>query len=612
MSGATAGAGPAGGTDGRGAPPDGGPPATGPGAAAGSGRDDSGLQWADRRFQALVEHSTDIVLVLAADGAIIYASTSAAKVLGYDFAEWRGRDAFGAVHPGDREQVRQAYAGVVARAGQAVPLTFRVVRADGTSVETEAVATNRLADPAVGGVVINLRDISERVRVERDARAMDERYRSLVASLAEGVLLVDAEGVALLCNDALEDMFGIPARSMVGSPVEELVGRARDAGVHLVDVHHRPVPTDRHPLLVALATGRSVSGTVHGVLRPGRSALWLQINARALAGPDGAPGGVVASFTDVSAARAATEQLQEALAELRHEQTFLQVLLDNLEEGIVACDAAGRVTLVNPASRRFFGIPDAEDPTGLALSTEGMRQLDGTAMAPEENPLVRALAGESVREAQLIVEGRAGERRTVAANAQALRDDDGNELGAVVALHDVTEHKRNEERLAELALHDPLTGVANRLLLDDRVRRALERLRRSGGGVGVFLLDLDDFKVVNDVHGHDVGDEILRAVARRLMATTRPEDTVARLGGDEFVVVCEVSGGPDEVRTIAERIEGALADPYPLGNATLAVGASVGGVLVDTAGIEPSKLISLADDEMYRVKAERHRARPGA
>ncbi len=565
--------------------------------------------YADQRFQALVEHSTDIVLVLGADGAIVYASTSASRVLGYAFEEWRGKDAFAAVHPGDREQVRQAYTGVVAHAGQAVPLAFRVVRADGTSVETEAVATNRLDDPAVAGVVINLRDISERVRVERDARVMDDRYRSLVASLAEGVLLVDADGVALLCNEALEDMFGVPSRMLVGATIPEIVRRAGQLGVLLVDVRHRPVPIDSHPVIVALASGRSVAGTVHGVLRPGREALWLQINARALVEADGTPGGVVASFADVTAVRQASARLEEALAELRSEQTFLQVLLDNLEEGIVACDAQGRITLVNPASRRFFGIPDGEDPAGLALSADGLRRLDGTAMAREENPLVRALAGEAVREAQLEVESRQGERRTVVANAQALRDDDGNELGAVVALHDVTEHKRTEERLAELALHDPLTGVANRLLLDDRIRRALDRLRRGGGGVGVFLLDLDDFKAVNDVYGHDIGDEVLRAAAGRLLATTRPEDTVARLGGDEFVVVCEVSGGAEEVSTIAARVDRALSEVYRFGDTELAVVASVGGVLVDSPGIEPSKLISLADDEMYRVKAVRRRSR---
>jgi len=563
---------------------------------------------AERRFRALVEHSMDITLVLDAEGSILYASPSAARLLGYAFDDWQGRSAFAAVHPDDQVQVSNAFLGIVGRAGQTVPLVFRVRKSDGTFLHAEAVATNRIDDSAVGGVVINLRDTSERVRAELQARVIDERHRALVSSLAEGVLMADADGVAVLCNEALEQMLGIPATRLVGRTLLDIVAAAKRNGNDIVDDEERSLAVEEHPVIVSWRTGVPMTGKVSGILRPGRAPLWLQINARKLVEGDGGPTGVVASFADVTEVRAATSRLQRASGALQQERNFLQVLLDNLEEGIVACDAAGRITMMNPASGRFFGV-SAGDLLGRPLSPDGMRQLDGSAMAAEETPLARALRGESVREAQLIVESRHGEHRTVAANAQVLRDETGRELGAVVALHDVTEHKRTEERLAELALHDPLTSVANRLLLDDRLRRALDRMRRGGGGVGVFLLDLDDFKAVNDMHGHDVGDEVLCAAAQRLLAATRPEDTVARLGGDEFVVVCEVSGGLPEVQIIADRIERALAEPYQLTRTTLSVSASVGGVLVETPGVEPSKVISQADDEMYRVKSTRRQAR---
>lgn len=563
---------------------------------------------AERRFRALVEHSMDITLVLDAEGSILYASPSAARLLGYAFDDWQGRSAFAAVHPDDQVQVSNAFLGIVGRAGQTVPLVFRVRKSDGTFLHAEAVATNRIDDSAVGGVVINLRDTSERVRAELQARVIDERHRALVSSLAEGVLMADADGVAVLCNEALEQMLGIPATRLVGRTLLDIVAAAKRNGNDIVDDEERSLAVEEHPVIVSWRTGVPMTGKVSGILRPGRAPLWLQINARKLVEGDGGPTGVVASFADVTEVRAATSRLQRASGALQQERNFLQVLLDNLEEGIVACDAAGRITMMNPASGRFFGV-SAGDLLGRPLSPDGMRQLDGSAMAAEETPLARALRGESVREAQLIVESRHGEHRTVAANAQVLRDETGRELGAVVALHDVTEHKRTEERLAELALHDPLTSVANRLLLDDRLRRALDRMRRGGGGVGVFLLDLDDFKAVNDMHGHDVGDEVLCAAAQRLLAATRPEDTVARLGGDEFVVVCEVSGGLPEVQIIADRIERALAEPYRLTRTTLSVSASVGGVLVETPGVEPSKVISQADDEMYRVKSTRRQAR---
>jgi diguanylate cyclase (GGDEF)-like protein len=169
-----------------------------------------------------------------------------------------------------------------------------------------------------------------------------------------------------------------------------------------------------------------------------------------------------------------------------------------------------------------------------------------------------------------------------------------------------------------------LTGLANRNLLAERMREAIERTRACtedrpasgreaapGTGAGsearppglaVFLLDLDDFKEVNDALGHDAGDDVLVAVGRRLLATVRPSDTVARLGGDEFVVICELDSGDEEMASIAERISTALSEPYSVDGRIVSVGASVGGVLVDDLSVDPSKLLSRADDAMYDVK----------
>jgi diguanylate cyclase (GGDEF)-like protein len=245
-------------------------------------------------------------------------------------------------------------------------------------------------------------------------------------------------------------------------------------------------------------------------------------------------------------------------------------------------------------------------------------------MEPRENPLIRAMSGERLKDVAIILESEAGEHRLVSVNGQALVDEDGWMLGAVVAMHDVTEQRLNEERLAELALHDPLTGLANRTLLAERLQQAIDGLTRSTGpdpsddrqgggdgqrGVAVFLLDLDEFKEINDVLGHDVGDDMLIAVARRLSALVRPSDTVARLGGDEFVVVCDIESGEEEMLSINERISTALARPYRIDGRTLTAPASVGGVFVDNPDTDPSRLLSRADDAMYGVKWSRRRER---
>ena len=330
------------------------------------------------------------------------------------------------------------------------------------------------------------------------------------------------------------------------------------------------------------------------------------------------------SFTDIT-------DIRRSAYALRQEEEFLRVLLDTLDEGIVACDAHGRMTIFNPAARRLHGLGDSVEPIGRIPVSRMLLHPDGSPLAPEENPLLLAMSGEHLRNVEIILATPEGEQRKVSVNGQALLDEDGWKLGAVVAMHDVTDQKRNEERLTDLAHHDQLTGLANRVLLAIRMRAAIEGLsgrgREAAGrqhgsaaldgdraqpthpGVAVYLLDLDNFKQVNDDLGHDVGDDLLTAVAGRLAAIVRPSDTVARLGGDEFVVVCEIESGEEEMLRIAQRITSALARPYRIDGQTLVAEASVGGVFVDDPDTDPGKLLSLADDAMYGVKWSRRRRR---
>jgi diguanylate cyclase (GGDEF)-like protein/PAS domain S-box-containing protein len=174
---------------------------------------------------------------------------------------------------------------------------------------------------------------------------------------------------------------------------------------------------------------------------------------------------------------------------------------------------------------------------------------------------------------------------------------------------DVTERRVTGDRLAHLAMHDQLTGLPNRPAALD----ALEAAQQAGQPVGVLFIDLDGFKAVNDVYGHQAGDAVLVEVATRLTSVVRPDDVTARLAGDEFVIICPGLADETGAHALAERIQDELTAPMLVGDATVRIGASI-GIAMSAAGDDTSALLSVADAAMYDAKRRnsRHPSATGA
>ena len=276
-----------------------------------------------------------------------------------------------------------------------------------------------------------------------------------------------------------------------------------------------------------------------------------------------------------------------------------QAIIQNANDVIAVVDPEGIITYVTPSVAHLLDRP-AEGLPGQGLDT---------ILEPEDVPLALELlrtaatrpgTGHTI---QCRVRTLAGNPRHVEANVTNLLDDPGVE-GLVVTMRDVTERRLFEEQLRDQALHDPLTGLANRVLMADRIDHALQRSRRLGGPTPTLLyLDLDDFKGVNDSLGHPVGDQVLVEVAQRLSHAIRAEDTAARLGGDEFAVLIDETRSVEEVVVVADRILADLRTPIDVDGTAVAIGASIGIVRPD-AGSEPEDLLRDADIAMYEAKRE--------
>ena len=197
-----------------------------------------------------------------------------------------------------------------------------------------------------------------------------------------------------------------------------------------------------------------------------------------------------------------------------------------------------------------------------------------------------------------------GRRLQVALRLSPIKDPKGTVIGFSGIGRDITERSRVEERTRYLALHDSLTGLPNRTLFHDRLQHTLAEAQRYDRGAGLLLLDLDQFKDINDMLGHTAGDQLLVEVARRLEACVRASDTVARLGGDEFALILTEIRRPDDAAAVAWKTMQVMAQPFRLDGQEMHASTSIGIAISPADGKDPSQLLRAADMALYRAKAE--------
>lgn len=293
---------------------------------------------------------------------------------------------------------------------------------------------------------------------------------------------------------------------------------------------------------------------------------------------------------------------QEALAanaQLQDSENRVRMLLDNLDEGIVNITATGVIELFNPAAERMFGYQSADiigRNVSLLMSEPhrsrhdgylqhyldtGESQVIGISREVEAQRSNGEIFPMELRVSEFFLEGR---RQFIG------------------IMRDITERKAAEAKIVHLALHDALTGLPNRRLVQDRIQHAIASARRSGTHPFVMFVDLDKFKIVNDTFGHAVGDQLLQMVADRLTRALRAEDTIGRQGGDEFLVLATSTGNAKDTALLAQKIVDVLSEPFIIDGQALRIGASVGIAVFPQDGDDVETLLKNSDTAMYYAK----------
>ncbi|HLM08826.1 MAG TPA: EAL domain-containing protein [Thermoleophilaceae bacterium] len=414
---------------------------------------------------------------------------------------------------------------------------------------------------------------------------VDVRYRMLIEQIPAVTYICEFSPSApfLYMSPQVEEMLGHPAARWVAEP--ELWA----ASLH---------PDDRERVLSGEVESFDLAEDYEGEFRmiaaDGR-VVWVWERDTVIRDEVGRPVCTQGILMDIT-------RLKHTERELTESQERAQRYLDVAATIIVVVVADGTVSLVNRRACEVLGYAEGE--------LTGRDWFELVVPEPERAAGRDAFAAlidgglERGDEFETHVVSKSGERRLIAWRNSLLRDERGRVTAMLSSGEDITEQRRAQERVAFLAYHDPLTGLANRSLLTERLASAVAKAAGAGTGVGLLCVDLDDFKLVNDSLGHAVGDELLTGVAARLRAGGRHQDVLARAGGDEFLLLLPdlPADGERHAEIAAARATALLAEPFQVAGVSLHVSASVGISLFPRDAGDADELLRHADAAMYQAK----------
>lgn len=282
----------------------------------------------------------------------------------------------------------------------------------------------------------------------------------------------------------------------------------------------------------------------------------------------------------------------------RTDQIF-EGIVETIREPLLVLDRDLRVVTVSRSFYEFFKVKP-EETVGQFIYDLGDKQWDISKLRELlETILPQQTAFDNYEvEHDFVTIG----RRTLLLNARQIEREVGKERIILLAIEDITERKKYEEKIQQMAFHDSLTGLPNRKLFSDRLGIVLAQAKRNKKKVGIVMLDLDNFKDVNDTLGHDVGDTLLKAVAERLSGTLRKSDTVARFGGDEFVLIFPDMEVIEEAIQVVQKIIDRFNKPFLIDTHQLVVTTSIGIAVYPNDGMDEEILMKNADIAMYQAK----------
>jgi len=449
-----------------------------------------------------------------------------------------------------------------------------------------------------GGWVVTVQDITEREELnarlieqnallqehEAEIKAQNMRFNAAIGNILQGMCLYDAGQRVVFANDRYAEIYGLtPEQVRPGTTLRDVVEARAAIGSYDGSDPAKFVHD-------AIARFNSLASGILQ-LNDGR---YISIARRPM--PDG---GLVSTHEDITERQQLHALLEQQKEMLRIQNVRLDAALNNMVQGLAMYDDQQRLVICNQQYLETYGLSREQVKPGTPLHEIIEHRIAGGEFPGKSaDELLQSMRERVEGSASVQYVSHLADGRHIAVSVQRMAGG-----GTVTTHHDITEQRRNEAKIAHMALHDTLTGLPNRMLLNERLEHALKRVKR-GEIVATHLLDLDNFKTVNDTLGHPAGDELLKMVADRLRSLVRETDTIARMGGDEFAIIQSAIAQPADATALAHRAIETVSAPYEIEGHQVVIGTSVGIAVGPSDGATPDQLIRNADLALYRAKGD--------
>lgn len=544
------------------------------------------LQKSEDYFREITENSSDVIIITESNGNIKYCSRSVERYLGYKPEELTGKNAFNFIYADDLPRAANDYSKAIQTKDTAIPNEFRVVHKDGSVRLFEGLGKNLLDNPSVAGFIMNIRDVTERKHLEiqkeaaqKSLRESEEKYRTILEKMEEGLFELDLKGNITFVNDAECRKLGYSREELTGMNYRQFQDEntAKKTRQIFSEVYKKEEPIQLLDV---------------EIIRKNGSKAFNEISVSLLKDKQGKATGFRGISRDVTVRR----QMEEMI---RQSEEKYRTIINEVDEWYFEIDLAGNVIFVNDAIVRSVGYPPerliglnyksftSEERSGEVFKI--FRQVYETREPIKNFPYEFVLPDGKITFFELSVFPKL--------------DDQGKVVGFRGVGHDVTERKRTEEQLNYIATHDLLTGLPNRMLLMDRLKMATAQAKRNAQKLALMMLDLDNFKNVNDSLGHMVGDKLLKEISLRLTGRLRQNDTICRLGGDEFIILLPAIERVEDAVEVAKIILESFEQSFICNDHLINSSISIGIAIYPDDAQDIDVLMKNADMAMYYVKA---------